>query len=90
MGEETKNLWIFIEKDLMAQLSKNADRTTLHGVFKWYYWDATENVPATTLRVIFGRDNLNYVQVVEIKAEDIAFTVRTPEPEDVVFIRMSR
>ena len=86
MGERTKNSWIFIHEDVVIKLVTMADYETEEKEYQELLWDETEEYPATTIDFEIGGI---WHRVYRIIAEDIAFECESPDPEEIIFLKMA-
>lgn len=92
MGERTKNSWIFLDTSALQKLLLS------DGCKPWYRkhdtltatlkWEATDEYPETSVLMEVPTPR-GWGKILSIKAEDIAFTISTDDPEDIFFLKMA-
>lgn len=89
MEERTANAWIFLHDNAVEKLKKSCVKYTLQYHSIKLNWDATENIPATSIIINtrkFYSGHWNFVDYIE--ADDIAFKHRSYDPEEIFFLQM--
>ena len=89
MEGRTANAWIFLHTNAVQKLKDICGRcneiSENHRLI--LSWEATEAYPET--RVIINiRAHTDWFEVFSISASDIAFTVRSRNPENLYFLKM--
>ena len=88
MGKETRNAWIFLHRNAVNKLISSADLTVIDAKFYELHWEATDEVPETKV-IIRAEVGVDWLQILSIEADDIAFKERNADPADILFLRMS-
>jgi len=88
MGERTRNAWIFLHLNAFKKLKDDCDTCKSNYFDKnLLTWWATEEYPATEV-VINDKAHTDWVEIFRISASDIAFVVRSANPEEIYFLKM--
>ena len=86
MGDKTENSWIFLHKNVRKKLRSTADKIDGFGSFITMLWKETPEYPSTLVWI--PNSNEEWVKVIRIEAEDIAFRYDTPDPRHLYFLKM--
>lgn len=86
MGDKAANSWIFLHKNAIEKLQGTADSIDGHGCFILITWKETDNYPKTLLWI--PNTNEEWVKVIRIEADDIAFKSEAPDPKHLYFLKM--
>jgi len=90
LGEETKDAWIWVHKNVTENLKKDADSVMAEG-FGGHFrirWKATEESPETEILIYCGEKGSEWDKVLTISADDIAYTTMPSDPEELLFLKM--
>ena len=86
LGSITKNARIYIGKNAVEKLRKNAFRG-FHRGEETLRWEATEKYPSTLLMITKVCED--FFKVTYISTTDIAFTTETHNPNVIIFVEMA-
>ena len=89
MEERTANAWIFLHDNVVENLQKSCDEYHLLYRGIRLKWNATKNVPDTSVlinRDILGGVHWNFVYFID--ADNIAFNYRSFNPDELIFLQM--
>ncbi len=82
---DSKNAWIYIDKMCFYDMRKTCSNINNKENNSYQiYWKATSTVPETTIK--FTQDITKWYDVQEIRADDIAFTLKPLNPKIIFFI----
>lgn len=89
MEERTANAWIFLHQNAVEKLKDNCDvcNDVAHHEQITLSWEATEEYPATEV-VINNKAHTDWLEIFRISASDIAFSIRSKNPEEIYFLKM--
>ena len=89
MGERTANAWIFLHQNAVKKLKDICDVCNEVGKSKQITlaWEATEKYPATEV-VINNKAHTDWLEIFRISASDIAFSIRSRNPDEIYFLKM--
>lgn len=92
MKERTKNAWIYLHDSVVNKLLKSDGVKCQKGInnFCILSWEATDEYPSAQV-VISLFESKHWYTVIDIKAEDIAFTeiYNIEEPECIIRLKMA-
>lgn len=86
MGEKTANSWILLHKNAVEKLRSTADSIDGHGCFILITWKETAEYPST--RIWVPNSNEEWIKVIRIEADDIAFKSEASDPKHLYFLKM--
>lgn len=90
MGNQTENAWIFLHCNALENLRHSEGVCITDDVpgMEVLTWDATEGCPKT--RVVVGFKSLSPIwsAITSICASDIAFSLMSPDPENIYYLKM--
>ncbi len=89
LGDQTKNAWIYVSDGFYSNLcatcssfgSLNASK---HLKLKWYLYDNETTIIIKFVTV----DSCLWNEITSIHSKDIAFKEKSPNPTDILFIKM--
>lgn len=88
MGEETKNSWIFLHRNLVEELMAVADYSRKRDIkgFQECFWNATDEYPKKSMWIELHPEKV-WLKVYNIEAEDIAFRFPVDDPDNIFFMK---
>ena len=86
MGDKTANSWIFLHKNAIEKLRSTADSVDGFGCIIALHWKATAEYPSTLVWI--NNSNEEWVKILRIKADDIAFDYEPSDPRHLYFLKM--
>ena len=86
MGERTRNAWIFLHKNVFERLRRSCDEEnwTEFECYTHFFWKTTIEQELISVSLFTEP----WYSVGYIKSPNIAFDVRTAEPEETLFLKM--
>lgn len=92
MGEQTKNSWIFLHRNVVKRLIFLADSHYIKKVehIQSFVFKATDTLPEKFIRVEFDPSYKKmWLKIYRIDADDIAFNRPSNNPENIFFLKMA-
>ena len=87
MGDKTANSWVFLHRNAIEKLQSTASSIDGFGCFITMTWKETAEYPKTLIWV--PNSNEEWIKVIRIKAEDIAFEYEPSDPKHIYFLKMA-
>lgn len=89
LKEHTIKAWLFMHDNVIQKLKKTCDRgKCIDSKYLSFEFFATDDYPST--KILFSKSDKNsqWHEVIEIKADDIAFEHKPRNPERIFFFKM--
>lgn len=87
LESRTKNAWIYLHENAIEKLKKTCDKYEEWAHCISLTWEATDKFPAANIYI--GQEEIGcWKPIFLIKAEDIAFSTRVSDPDEIFFIKM--
>lgn len=85
MGNELEDAWVYISTEVLNKLQKTSKCSTVEDGYSME-WPATPKYPKTQL--VVKCDSPCWWSVVSVRASDIPYADRVPDPKTIIFITM--
>ncbi len=87
MGDRTKNAWIFLHENAVEKLEKTCNQYKEFAGQCSLLWHGTKEFPLTNIHIDKAEHGC-WKSVNYISADDIAFSSRVSDPEEIFFLKM--